>query len=336
MLNDKQEQIFVGSMLGDGCISKNFSNEGLCRFEKGQSKKDFVGEDKLSYMNWMKQEFDEFSTSVIESSIKSSGIVKEISGDKTYDRYNFYTKSLKLWEILEAEWYVLRTDHKWYKRTKIVPRDIKLTPLTLCVWHMDDGSVNPKDANIELNTQGFSVEEVDFLIERINKDLSIKSHKKKGRKKSQYKIYIGRDHYFDFMEMIKPHIEWDCFKYKVDTETYDKKPHQGETHSLSKLTKKNIKQIFKLRDKGWLQKKIANNLGISQANVSVILSGDRWSHLGTKRDVIRKPRLTKEMKSQIVLLKEDGVFQKAIAERLNINQSTVSRVLKENHCHVLN
>ena len=53
-------------------------------------------------------------------------------------------------------------------------------------------------------------------------------------------------------------------------------------------------------------------------------------------DVTRKPRLTKEMKSQILILNEEGLFQKDIAERLNINQSTTSRVLKEHKCLELN
>jgi len=363
MFTNEQKQVIDGSLLGDATIwTKNKHNDFLHRiatriinegtttvlkdvgvkemfenslktsnkkFQKAQSKLDHRGDDKQTYMDWHMKMFGDFSSSVKPMSFKGVG-------GKTYHRYTFTTHMEEIWNEVDERWYKMELIERTVKRTKIVPRDVKLTPLTLCVWHMDDGSANPKDANIELNTQGFTVEEIDFLIERLDKDLGIKSHKKKARKKDQYKIYIGRDHYFDFMEMIKPHIEWDCFKYKVDTETYDKKPHQGETHSLSKLTEANIKQIFKLRDKGWLQKKIAKKFDISQANISVILSGDRWSHLGKKINVERKPRLTKETKSQIVLLKEDGVFQKAIAERLNINQSTVSRVLKENHCHVLN
>ena len=213
-----------------------------------------------------------------------------------------------------------------YERRKIVPTDIKLTPLALCLWHMDDGSNNQTDANIELNTQSFTVDEVEFLIERLKKDLGIDSHKKTGGKEGQYKIYIGRGSYFDFIEMIKPHVEWDCFRYKIDTSGYNKQPHRGETHSGSILTENNVREIFRLRDEGMLQKDIAEKMGVS--NISAVLSGEQWSHLGLSRPKIKKPRLSKEVKQQITDLQTQGCSQNQIVERLNINQSTVSRVLR--------
>jgi ribosome-binding protein aMBF1 (putative translation factor) len=189
---------------------------------------------------------------------------------------------------------------------------------------MDDGSNNQTDANIELNTQSFTVDEVEFLIERIKKDLGIDSHKKTGGKEGQYKIYIGRDSYFRFIEIIKPHVEWDCFKYKIDTSGYTKRTHRGETHSGSILTEEKVREIFRLRrDEGMLQKDIAEKVGSS--NISAILSGEQWSHLGLSMPKVKKPRLSKEVKQQIADLQTQGLSQKQIADKLNINQSTVSR-----------
>jgi transposase len=326
MFNEKQLQIFTGSMLGDGTIVKNCQNGGLCRFQVSQSQTDHAGCDKTSYMNFYLNEFDDFSTKIISASIKASGVA--INPHKNYfDRYVFYTHNLRFWEKLESKWYVPRTGHPRFKRRKIVPTDIKLTPLTLCVWHMDDGSNNQTDANIELNTQSFTVDEVEFLIERLKKDLGIDSHKKAGGKKEgQYKIYIGRNSYFDFIEMIKQHVEWDCFKYKIDTSGYNKQPHRGETHSGSILTEEKVREIFRMRDKGMLQKDIAEKVGSS--NISAILSGEQWSHLGLSRYKFKKPRLSKEAKQQIANLQAQGLSQNQIAERLNINQSTVSRILR--------
>ena len=73
------------------------------------------------------------------------------------------------------------------------------------------------------------------------------------------------------------------------------------------------------------------NLSISKAAISLVLSGDRWQHLGMKRETTKKPRITKEMKDEILKLNSDGLLQKEIAERLNINQSTISRVLRKSY-----
>ena len=74
------------------------------------------------------------------------------------------------------------------------------------------------------------------------------------------------------------------------------------------------------------QKDIAKKMGVS--NISAILSGEQWSHLGLSMPKVKKPRLSKEVKQQIADLQTQGCSQNQIAERLNINQSTVSRVLR--------
>lgn len=71
-------------------------------------------------------------------------------------------------------------------------------------------------------------------------------------------------------------------------------------------------------------------MGVS--NISAVLSGEQWSHLGLSRIKVKKPRLSKEVKKQIVNLQMQGCSQNQISERLNINQSTVSRVLRGAKC----
>ena len=323
MLTERQTQIVTGSLLGDGTIWTNFVDP-LMKWQIIQSKLDHKEVDKKNYLCWYVREFINLGVSIRPAMVKTSGIVKDICGDKLLPRYTFYTRCNKFWNDIENKWYVPRTDHPRFKRRKIVPNDVVLSPLALCIWHMDDGSNNPTDANIELNTQGFTIDEVEFLVERLKKDLNINSHKK--REKKQHKIYVGRDSYFDFIEMIKPHIEWDCFQYKTDTSKYTKTPHRGETHSNSIITEDTVREIFKLRDEGMLQKDIAAKVGVS--NISAILSGEQWAHLGLSRPKVRKRRLNKELKRQILDLFDSGKTQNQIAEALNINQSTVSRVLQ--------
>jgi hypothetical protein len=66
---------------------------------------------------------------------------------------------------------------------KIVPLNIAelLTPLGLCYWICDDGSFCRRDQAIVLNTQGFSLEEVELLIRALTDKFNIKCTIKKER-----------------------------------------------------------------------------------------------------------------------------------------------------------
>ena len=63
-----------------------------------------------------------------------------------------------------------------------------------------------------------------------------------------------------------------------------------------------------------------------------MLSGDMHKHSGKAIKIKKKPRITKVQKAEVIALIEQGMFQKDIAERLNINQSTVSRIRRDK-CH---
>jgi hypothetical protein len=261
--------------------------------------------------------------------------VKKICGNKIYNGYIFFTKANKFWENLESKWYVPRTDHHFFKRTKIVPKDIKLTPLSLCIWYMDDGFCGSKDANITLCTNGFTKEEVEFLIERLKIDLDINSKIKKRRRagKEQYQIFIGRKEYFKFMEIIRPHIEWECFKYKTDITSYNKLSKQGETNSCAKLKESDVYKMFELYDEGWTNQQLKDKYHLTSSLVSLILAGKRWKHLGLKRNIVDKPRITKEQKELIVKLGNQNMTQENIAKEVNTSGATVCRVLQSyNKC----
>ena len=51
MFNEKQKQIFIGSILGDGTIVNNWRHGNICRFQVGQSKFDNKNLDKISYIS---------------------------------------------------------------------------------------------------------------------------------------------------------------------------------------------------------------------------------------------------------------------------------------------
>ena len=49
------------------------------------------------------------------------------------------------------------------------------------------------------------------------------------------------------------------------------KPRKGEKSNFSKLKQEDINKIFELRNKGYLQKEIAEIIGCTRSNISYIL-----------------------------------------------------------------
>lgn len=322
MLTNRQTEIITGSLLGDGTIWTNFVDP-MCKFQLNQSTLDKDGISKKTYFSWWVQEFIDLGCAVRPRTLIPKGILYK---NKIYHQYVFTTKCNYLWNEIEKKWY-RPIVHPRLKRRKIVPDDLRLTPLAVCVWMMEDGSNCAKDGNFTFETQGFTPEEVDFLIQRLHSDLGIKSNRKRTKKDDQYRIFVGVKSHKDLINLIKPYVAWDCFQYKLD-DSYDKIHQAGESHSRAKLTNTQAKEMITLRRDGKSVSELAEIFKTSKANVSMITSGNRWQHLKDRVEIKKKPRVTKKQKEQIIVLSKQGMFQKEIADITNINQSTISRLLK--------
>lgn len=55
---------------------------------------------------------------------------------------------------------------------------------------------------------------------------------------------------------------------------------QGEKHPMCRLTEEIVRGIFVMRDQGMLHRQIALQVGVCRRQVSMILAGRKWSHLG--------------------------------------------------------
>jgi hypothetical protein len=86
------------------------------------------------------------------------------------DRYDFKSVSQPSIKILRE---------KWYKPHKIVPTDLKLTPLTLLHWYLGDGTLcrnkKPVSYSVKLYTYSFTYDEVFYLKKRLLFDLDLES-----------------------------------------------------------------------------------------------------------------------------------------------------------------
>ena len=268
-LTERQHEIIVVSLMGDGCIELNRTPTSNRFFSKIQSVTDIEDVDKKDYMDWHFSELNDLSKS-------GTKLRKNKGAWKGKDRYVFRTRSLPVFTELEKQWYV--------NRVKIVPRNLKLTGLSLCIWFMDDGSNSLKSRKLKIATQSFTREENEFLRDRLLFDFGISSaidirKNVKGSKKQELcGIRILAKSYHDFINIIKPFCQWSCFRYKF---AYRKKitPRRN-----SKLTEAEVLEIIKQYKVGdQTQQKIAEQFGVNRTQVSRIVNGKRWKHLQENR-----------------------------------------------------
>lgn len=91
---------------------------------------------------------------------------------------------------------------RWYPNgKKIVPRDIILSPETVYWWYVGDGHLNKRDGCVVFCTNGFSIEDVEFLCSSYPlKGWEARIHLNRGRPI----IHIPRRHVGNLLEHIGP------------------------------------------------------------------------------------------------------------------------------------
>lgn len=180
-LTEEQKSILIGSLLGDGAMRKK--KNALLEINHSFAQKVLV--------DWMFSKFKELA----ETNPKWR------KGNGKREAYRFVTQSLP---ILTPYY-----DQFFKSGKKIIPTDLKLTPLALAVWFMDDGSKTY--SSIYLNTQRFSKEEQLFLIKLLEEQFGIESTLNKD--KIYLRIRIRTSSAKKFVNLVKPFV-LDEFRYK--------------------------------------------------------------------------------------------------------------------------
>lgn len=146
-LTDDQDSLIIGSLLGDGYMSCK-TNAYL---KIGHSYKQRL------YVDWKYV----FLSQYVQTKPHS------YKGNGSRIGYRFFTRSLPVFT---------RYYHQFYgeQGKKHIPILIKLTPLALAVWYMDDGARNRKSAYF--NTQQFSPEEQEKLLNVLKKNFGIEGN----------------------------------------------------------------------------------------------------------------------------------------------------------------
>lgn len=152
-LDDHLKQVLIGNLLGDAYM-RRFSNKSNTRIIFRQANKNT--EYLLHLYNIYKQ-FVLSPPCIYQIVDKSSG--------KTRNNISFATISLPCFNKFFLEFY---KDGK-----KVIPALIHeyLTAVSLAYWIMDDGGYT--GSGLKLYTNAFSLEDLNLLVEALNKNFSI-------------------------------------------------------------------------------------------------------------------------------------------------------------------
>jgi len=241
----------VGSLLGDGMIDKT----NRFRFGQTVSRKEYVAYIYDNLKPLSKNFFKETS--------------KNKKTNKIYYSWRMYTCRHNVFKCLREKWYP--------NGGKIIPRDLKLTPIIFAHWMVQDGSNNQSKKSFRLSTNCFKKDDVKFLIEILKRDLNIISTM--NFQKEQPTIHIGAYEYLKTMSLLKPLVIWDCFKYKIDISKVAVK--MNSNLGSCKLDLKKAKEIRRLYNKDFSMSKIADLFDVSVTSISNVINEKTYKSFDT-------------------------------------------------------
>lgn len=181
-LTEKQKHIIVGCLLGDGAMRKK--TNALLEINHSVKQKVLV--------DWVYTQIQIFVGTA----------PKQRKGNGKRIAYRFTTRSLPVFTPLYDQFFL--------NKKKRIPTNLELSPLTLAVWFMDDGSKSR--SSIYLNTQQFSREEQIILQQMLLKQWKIETTLNKD--KCYFRIRIRVSSVRKFVSLIKPYLLSE-FYYKL-------------------------------------------------------------------------------------------------------------------------
>lgn len=148
---------FSGFLLGDGYLSNRNKSKHSSQFIISNVNPSYIYEvSKL------------FTKENIDHTLK----IRELKGGFSGSRKSsgLYTKFYVTFAELERKWYKQRSDGTHFK---VVPNDLKLTPITLLQWYIGDGylvNLKGEPVRVQFCTDRYTDEEIVFLQECFKRD----------------------------------------------------------------------------------------------------------------------------------------------------------------------
>ena len=218
-LSSEQLQIITGSMLGDGCLRMVGRHK-----VKNSSFAEVHGIKQHDWLGWKYEKLKPlssfFRTFITDGRKVENGRVV-CDPTKKSEQCRIQTISHPTLTELERKWY-LRDENGEYvlkgkRRIKKIPEDLELTPLILAVWFFDDGSNNAAKRVAIFNTQSYTKNECEMLVDKL-KDFGIDCGVAKNR--HQFIIQTKVVSYLNLINLVTEFLPCECVRYKVDLSKY--------------------------------------------------------------------------------------------------------------------
>ena len=249
ILTDEQEDLVIGTMLGDGSIHKN----GSFRFGQSLAHK--------TYVEHVAKVMQPFTNEVVPG-LTNMG----------YPAYYVYSTCHPLFKRLEKEWYVL--DDNTQKRRKVVPTSLVLNKRRIAYWAMDDGSNDQERRRFKFCTHGFTPSEVEFLVDKVNKTTGFSFYQTKNRSQGdQHVIFVSMSNYFEFLKYLASEITIPCMLHKVDT-TNAPSPDMAYAGKLNQQKANEIRGLYFYR--GLARAELARQFGVAWHTIDKIVNNVRY------------------------------------------------------------
>lgn len=188
--------IFIGSLLGDGCMEKDGNGFRFCFYQAAKH---------IEYILWL------------HSTLFNHGYCKKDIPQifsRTYNSLNrdlAYYCRFKTFTFSSFGWIY---DSFYINKVKVLPSFIKeyLTPLALAVWIMDDGGWiknplrAPQGGGLKLATNCFKKSDVELLAGILRDRYDLKVSIVSAGRINQYCIYIPKASIPKLVGIVKPHI----------------------------------------------------------------------------------------------------------------------------------
>ncbi len=184
-LTKKQKEILVGLILGDGHL-ETLNNGRTYRLKVEHSLK------QREYLDWLYSNFKKW----INTTPK---IRKRTSLGKIIETYGFTTYTSGILRFYAQQFY--------RNKKKIIPKMIDkiITPQSLAIWFMDDGSIKSKThKTLLIHTHGYSKNDLLLIIKVLKKKFGLKIGLQKQYNK--WRLYIYSESVDNFKKIISPYI----------------------------------------------------------------------------------------------------------------------------------
>jgi hypothetical protein len=204
-------EVMDGLLIGDGHL--NIQND--CKnvmFEISQTEK------RSEFIYWIVDFFDKYNIEYRlykKDGYKRDYIKKNGKSGYVYPQLKIRTKRYKLFNSIY---------HKHYNgKGRLIPEDIKLTPLQLAIWYMSDGDLKYDKRSgsyqIRIATHRYYIDDLKWLVDEINKLYGIKFNiyrECKNKENCGYRLATGKKYQvYKFCKLIEPYM-CNCFKYKIE------------------------------------------------------------------------------------------------------------------------